>query len=166
MEVPADFALAETPRALPALAFEDADGQPRLLTDYKGKVVLLNLWATWCLPCRTEMPTLDRLQATLGGDVFQVVALSIDRKGPEAVRDFYAEIGVEQLDLLIDPSGRAASTLGAVGLPTTLLIDRQGREIGRLVGPAEWDAPEMIDFFQQVIAQPDDVPVTAPAMEQ
>jgi hypothetical protein len=98
------------------------------------------------------MPTLDRLQAALGGTDFEVVALSMDRKGPDAVKKFFAETGVMHLALNIDTSAKAMFTLGAVGLPMTLLIDRNGREIGRLIGPAEWDAPDMADFIRARIA--------------
>lgn len=96
---------------------------------------------------------LDALQAELGGADFEVVALSIDRAGPEAVRKFYDRVGVESLALYIDESSRASATLGAFGLPATLLIDPQGREIGRLIGPAEWDAPEMVEFLRGVVAE-------------
>jgi hypothetical protein len=99
------------------------------------------------------MPTLDRLQGQLGGPNFEVLALSIDRKGTDAVRKFYTEIGIEHLSVRIDASAEAPSALGAFGVPTTLLIDRKGREIGRLVGPAQWDSPEMIDFLRRKIAQ-------------
>jgi thiol-disulfide isomerase/thioredoxin len=114
----------------------------------RGKTVLLNIWATWCVPCREEMPTLDTLEAELGGPAFEVVPLSVDRAGPEAVRKFYAEIGIEHLSLYINTSMRASFDLQAPGLPTTLLIDSEGRELGRLVGPAEWDTPEMIAFLK------------------
>jgi hypothetical protein len=97
------------------------------------------------------MPTLDRLQATLGGPDFEVVALSIDRAGSKVVREFYAEIGIKHLALYIDMLGKAAGELKAVGLPTTLLIDRDGREIGRLIGAAEWDTPEMLAFLRQYL---------------
>src|SRR3546814_9465763 len=103
------------------------------------------------------MPTLDRLQATLGGPNFEVVALSIDRAGIRAVEAFYADIGVETLARYIDESGRVAQALSAVGLPTTLLIDREGREIARHVGPAEWDKPEMVTFLGRHLAQPSGV---------
>src|SRR3546814_2217971 len=105
-------------------------------------MILLNIWATWCGPCREEMPTLDRLQARLGGPDFEVVALSIDRAGIAVVSEFYDEIRVQHLAEYIDESAKAAGQLNAVGLPTTLLIDREGQEIGRQVGPAEWDAHE------------------------
>lgn len=151
-ETPQNFAVHETPKPLPEIRFEDGDGQPRALANFSGKVVLLNVWATWCIPCRKEMPTLDRLQAELGGPDFEVIALSIDRAGPEVVRKFFGEIGIEHLALHIDASSKAMFTLGVVGLPTTLLIDREGKEVGRLIGPAEWDSPEMAAFIRTHIA--------------
>jgi thiol-disulfide isomerase/thioredoxin len=150
-EAPANFVMHAAPRPLPAVSFVDADGAAHDLGAFRGRTVLLNLWATWCGPCRREMPTLDRLQATLGGDGFQVVALSIDRAGVEPVRKFYDELGVEQLAIYVDSSGRSMRALSALGLPTTLLLDREGRELGRLVGPAEWDTPEMVGFLRQHI---------------
>jgi thiol-disulfide isomerase/thioredoxin len=152
VEPPQNFAVHETPVPVPEISFEDAGGQPKTLADFRGKVVLLNIWATWCAPCRKEMPTLDRLQAKLGGPDFEVVALSVDRAGPDIVKKFFTEIGIEHLALNIDTSGKAMFTLGAVGLPLTLLIDREGKEIGRLIGPAEWDSPEMVDFIRSHIA--------------
>ncbi|TIQ33553.1 MAG: TlpA family protein disulfide reductase [Mesorhizobium sp.] len=147
-EAPQNFTVLDTPAAVPEISFADAAGKQKTLADYSGKVVLLNIWATWCAPCRKEMPTLDRVQAKLGGPDFEVVALSMDRKGPDAVKKFFAETGVTHLALNIDTSAKAMFTLGAVGLPMTLLIDRQGKEIGRLIGPAEWDAPDMVDFIR------------------
>ena len=138
------FARAAAPKDIPPLEFEDAGGRAHTLGDFKGKVVLLNLWATWCAPCREEMPALDRLQATLGGPRFEVVALSIDQQGPQIARKFYDEVGVKSLALYVDRSAQAAFKLGAVGLPSTLLVDARGREIGRHVGPAKWDAPEVL----------------------
>lgn len=152
VEAPQNFAVLDPPAAVPEISFADGAGQPKTLADYSGKVVLLNIWATWCAPCRKEMPTLDRLQAELGGPDFEVVALSMDRKGPDVVKKFYAEIGVTHLALNIDTSAKAMFALDAVGLPMTLLIDRKGKEIGRLIGPAEWDAPDMIDFIGGRIA--------------
>jgi thiol-disulfide isomerase/thioredoxin len=147
-DAPQTFALHPEPKAVPEIQFQDSDGKTLTLADFRGKVVLLNIWATWCVPCRREMPTLDRLQAELGGPDFQVLPLSIDRNGLEAITRFYAEVGVKHLGMYLDSSTEAAATLGAVGLPTTLLIDRDGREIGRLVGPAEWDSPDMVAFLR------------------
>ena len=137
------FAATE-PKAVPELRFVDGAGRPRTLADFRGKMVLLNLWATWCVPCRKEMPALDRVQARLGGPDFEVVALSIDRKGLPAVQAFYAELGLKALAIHVDGSGGAASQLGALGLPTTLLVDAQGNEVGRAVGPREWDSPAAV----------------------
>lgn len=151
-EPPQNLAVHETPVPVPEINFEDGDGRPRSLADFSGKVVLLNVWATWCAPCREEMPTLDRLQAKLGGPDFEVVALSVDRAGPDIVKKFFTEIGIEHLALNIDTSAKAMFAIGTVGLPATLLVDRDGKEIGRLIGPAEWDAPDMIDFIRARIA--------------
>jgi thiol-disulfide isomerase/thioredoxin len=140
--------LFEHPRPVPDISFTDGDDQIRSLADFHGKVVLLNIWATWCVPCRKEMPTLDRLQAKLGGPEFTIVALSIDRAGKRAVEAFYMETDVRSLDIYIDSTGNVSRALAVVGLPTTLLIDAEGRELGRLVGPAEWDAPEMVAFLR------------------
>ena len=149
---PPNFVIHDAPKPLPELAFTDGTGAARTLAEFKGKVVLLNVWATWCIPCRKEMPTLDRLQAKLGGPGFEVVALSIDRGGIARVKEFYTEIGISNLAIYVDTSGRAASEFGIFGLPGTLLLDREGREIGRLIGPAEWDSPEMMTFLKPIIA--------------
>jgi len=152
-ETPQGFIVHEGPIALPEIAFQDGDGGTRRLAEFRGKVVLLNIWATWCGPCRHEMPTLDRLQAALGGGDFEVIALSIDRAGIDVVRAFYGELGLEHLGLYIDASGSVMDELSLFGLPTTLLIDREGREIGRLIGPTEWDAPEMLEFLRDRAAE-------------
>ena len=148
-----NFVMLDPPKALPGVRFVDGDGRSRALSDFRGKFVLLNIWATWCIPCRKEMPTLDRLQSTLGGNGFEVVAMSIDRGGLDVVRKFYGEIGVSHLATYIDASGRTFRDLAIVGLPTTLLIHRAGREIGRHVGPAEWDAPDTIAFLRRLIGR-------------
>jgi len=150
---PKYFVTHEAPKSIATIAFEDGQGQPRSLADFQGKVVLLNIWATWCGPCRREMPSLDRLQGMLGGADFEVVALSIDRAGIEVVRKFYADVGIRDLTIYIDSSGKATRELGTVGVPATLLIDREGRELGRLVGPAEWDEPEIVQFLKRVVSQ-------------
>jgi thiol-disulfide isomerase/thioredoxin len=152
---PKNFVMHDAPKPVGAINFDDAQGRSRSLADFKGKVVLLNIWATWCGPCRKEMPALDHLQAALGGPDFEVVALSIDRGGMDAVGKFFADIGIRTLAMYLDSSGQALRQLGAVGLPTTLLIERDGREIGRLIGPAEWDSPEMVEFVRCVVARSD-----------
>lgn len=153
-ELSRNFIFHEAPKPVATIQFEDANGQSRSLADFSGKVVLLNIWATWCVPCRKEMPTLDRLQATLGGSRFDVVALSIDRR-IDAVRKFFAEVGIQKLAMYLDSSAKATRELGAVGLPTTLLLDSRGHEIGRLIGPAEWDSPEMAAIIGCVITRDD-----------
>jgi thiol-disulfide isomerase/thioredoxin len=147
-----NFTAAPTPRPLPELRFTDAVGRKLTLGDFRGRLVLLNLWATWCVPCRKEMPALDRLQARLGGPGFEVVALSIDRKGLSAVQPFYQELGLQALRIYVEQSGEAADELGAPGLPTTLLIDRNGRELSRVVGPAEWDSPPVEAMVRRYLA--------------
>jgi len=132
--------------------FNRADGKRLTLADFKGKVILLNLWATWCAPCRKEMPHLDQLQKELGSDQFEVVALSVDRGSPEKSKAFLAEVGVSSLKFYHDPAAKAGFALMAIGMPTTLLFDREGREIGRLVGPAEWHSQEAKDLIRAVIA--------------
>jgi thiol-disulfide isomerase/thioredoxin len=155
-EAPKNFAMHDAARPVATIKFDDGQGQSRSLADFKGKVVLLNIWATWCVPCRKEMPALDRLQALLGGADFEVVPISIDRGGIETVGKFYAEISLQNLAMYIDSSGQMLRALGAVGLPTTLLIDRGGNEIGRIVGPAAWDAPEIVEFLRSIMLKRDD----------
>jgi thiol-disulfide isomerase/thioredoxin len=139
------------PRPVPEITFKNGQGEPMALADFRGSVVLLNVWATWCAPCRREMPTLDRLQGELGGPEFQVVALSIDRKGLPAVQEFYAELGLKTLPIYVDETGAAQRALSVLGLPTTLLLDREGNEAGRLLGPAEWDTPGMVAFLRDYL---------------
>lgn len=122
------------------LEFLDGEGQTVRLSDFRGKVVLLNLWATWCVPCREEMPALDALQAAMGSDKFQVLALSVDKDGLEMARAFLKEIKVTHLALYNDPTSGANFKVKGYGLPTTLLIAPDGEEIGRIVGPAEWNS--------------------------
>jgi thiol-disulfide isomerase/thioredoxin len=152
-DAPQNLVLLAVPKPVPDLNFQDAAGKPLRVTDFHGKVVLLNLWATWCIPCRAEMPTLDRLQAQLGGPGFEVVAVSIDRGGMKVVDPFFRKIGIEHLARYLDPTGEAPGHLGVLGLPTTLLIDPEGRELGRLVGPAEWDSAEMVVFLRKLVAR-------------
>jgi thiol-disulfide isomerase/thioredoxin len=141
------FIALEAPRPLAPLDFVDGDGAATTLSDFHGRIVLLNVWATWCVPCRKEMPALDRLQAKLGGTDFTVIPLSIDHRGREAVMRFHRELGLSSLGIYIDKSANATYGINAVGLPVTLLIDRQGRELGRVIGAAEWDGSEMLSLI-------------------
>jgi thiol-disulfide isomerase/thioredoxin len=148
-ELPKNFLMHETPEPGVVLRFEDGQAQPRSLADFHGKIVLLNIWATWCPPCIKEIPALDRLVGALSGADVVVVAVSIDRKGIDAVRKAFVDLDVQRLAPYIDRSGQALRSLRAMGLPTSLLIDREGREFGRAVGPAAWDDAAMIAFFRQ-----------------
>jgi thiol-disulfide isomerase/thioredoxin len=145
------FVMRKEPVALPDIAFKDGQGNPVTLADWRGRVVLINLWATWCAPCRREMPALDRLQVKLGGEDFEVLAISVDRKGAEASAKFLSETGAENLALYVDETFKVARDLKAPGLPVTILVDRQGREIGRVTGPAEWDSEDALALIGAVI---------------
>lgn len=140
---------ADQPQPVPALSFKDATGQPLMLADFQGRIVLLNIWATWCAPCRKEMPDLDRLEAELGGPAFEVLALSIDPGGLGRVQDFFDKTAIRHLAIYLDQQSEAMSALAVTGVPTTLLIDREGREVRRWVGPAEWPSPEIRSLIRQ-----------------
>lgn len=148
----AGFLVHDKRLSLPAIEFVNDKGRPLTLAAFEGRTVILNIWATWCAPCRREMPTLDRLESQLGGDSFSVVALSVDRGGVAAVRAFFDELGIQHLKIYVDQTGDAGPSLRVTGLPTTLLIDPRGREIGRLIGPAEWDSPDMLAFLKARLA--------------
>ncbi|MGZ5861874.1 MAG: TlpA family protein disulfide reductase [Methyloceanibacter sp.] len=159
----AAFLVRSKPQELPEISVAQADGATKPFSDWRGKVVLLNIWATWCHPCREEMPTLDKLEAALGGSDFEVVAVNIDKGGTEKVKTFLQETGVNHLAVYTDPSSKLFSALKAVGMPTTLLINREGYEIGRLVGPADWDSPEALALIKAAIAGPKVTPETGDA---
>ncbi len=146
--------LVKKERVAPAgIVFKTGDGKDVKLEDWKGRVVLVNLWATWCGPCRKEMPALNELQKQLGSKDFEVVAISVDLKGAEASAAFLKETGVDALALYIDPKVTLLNLFQAPGLPVTILIDRQGREAARLVGPAEWASPEAIALIKAAMAE-------------
>jgi thiol-disulfide isomerase/thioredoxin len=147
-----NFAPTE-PKPAPELSFLDGQGNALSLEDFRGQVVVLNLWATWCAPCRREMPGLDRLQAMLGEDGLAVVPLSLDRGEVGQIETFYEEVGLPTLGIYHDPKAAAGRAFGASGLPTTIVIDREGREIGRLLGPAEWDSEEAVTLIRAVLAE-------------
>lgn len=149
----AAFIKHPVPKDMPVIRFSDGAGAAKDLSQWKGKVVLLNLWATWCAPCRKEMPELSKLQKLLGSSEFEVVALSEDLKGAEASAAFLKDSGSENLALYVDPKATALVALQSAGLPTTLLIDRSGKEIGRLLGPADWASDEAQNLVKAAIAQ-------------
>jgi len=144
--------IASNPHQLPDLAFTDASGKPVKLVDFRGRTVLLNLWATWCVPCRKEMPALDALQGKLGGDKFEVVAVNIDTRNPDKPKAWLEDVGIKRLGYYADPSAKVFQDLKAVGkavgMPTTLLIDPNGCELGVLAGPAEWASDDAIKLIE------------------
>ncbi len=149
--LPKVMSLYKKTRSLNPISFKDVEGSDLDLSHWSGKYVLLNIWATWCVPCREEMPTLDNLQRQLGGKNFEVVALSIDRAGVPIIQKFYTKIAIKHLAIYVDQTMKAATDLQTYGIPTTLLISPEGRELGRLVGPATWDDPKMIAFLRDII---------------
>lgn len=152
----AAFLSATKPLKVSQLAFKDADGADRTVADFKGKTVLLNLWATWCAPCRKEMPALDRLEQQMGGADFQVLAVNVDSRNPERPREFLKEINVTHLghyaDNTMDIFTKMRSFGRATGLPSTMLIDAAGCEIGSMYGPAEWDSDDALSLIRAAIA--------------
>jgi thiol-disulfide isomerase/thioredoxin len=134
-----------------ALDFIDGAGAARSLAEWRGRVVLVNLWATWCAPCVEEMPALDRIAARLGGPDFDVVAISVDRQGAAVVAPFLGKLGLTRLATYLDPSNAAVRVLGAPGLPVSVVLDREGRELGRVLGAAEWDSPAFEALLRRAI---------------
>ena len=135
-------------------SFVDGAGGQRSIADFRGKVVLLNFWATWCAPCIKEMPSLDRLQAKMKGEGLEVVTLSQDRgKKIDKAQTFFADNGWTHLDFYLDERSMVARDMGARGLPTSVVIDRQGNEIARLTGTAEWDSPPIIAYLRKVLKE-------------
>ncbi|TKW76583.1 MAG: TlpA family protein disulfide reductase [Bradyrhizobium icense] len=146
---------AATPLRLPDLAFEDASGKPRKLSEFRGKTVLLNLWATWCVPCRKEMPALDELQGKLGGKDFEVVAVNIDTRDPDKPKNFLKEANLNRLAFFSDQKAKVFQDLKnvgrALGMPTSVLVDAQGCEIGTIAGPAEWAGEDAIKLIKAAV---------------
>jgi len=147
----AKLVVHNAPRARIDETFRDLYGNPVTLADYSGKVVLLNIWATWCPPCRAEMPSLYRLAGEMESPDFAVIALSTDRGGAERVAQFYDDMQIENLAVMLDRSGDFARQAGVLGLPVTLILDRQGREIGRVLGDTDWASPEARAILLRVI---------------
>jgi len=142
---------ADEPGPVPAITFTDGDGKEQTLSDWRGQVLLVNLWATWCAPCKVEMPSLDRLQAKLGGPDFKVLPISLDWSGPEKPRTFLEREKLTNLPLYLDNTRGIMNKVGATGLPLSILIDREGREIARLAGAAEWDSAEAEALIRKAI---------------
>ena len=147
--------VARSPLKIPDLAFQDAAGRPMSLAAFRGRTVLLNLWATWCVPCRKEMPTLDALQGELGGPRFEVVAVNIDTRDPDKPKAWLREVGIKKLTYYTDPTAKTFQDLKeigrAFGMPTTLLVDPQGCEIGTIAGPAEWASDDAIKLIKAAL---------------
>lgn len=148
------FSFLDRPIDLPEIRFIDGDGRALALHDFRDRPILLNIWATWCVPCRKEMPSLDRLQAKFETSQFLVLTLSIDQRGVPAVKQFYQELGLKSLGIYVDQSGGVLGLVGAPGVPTTLFLNSEGQEIGRKIGPAEWDAPETIALLREHMSLP------------
>ena len=153
----AALTMATAPLRLPDLAFEDAEGKPRKLSDWRGKTVLVNLWATWCVPCRKEMPALDALEGKLGGPDFQVVAVNIDTRDPEKPKKFLKQLGVKNLAYYADPSAKAFQQLKSIGrafgMPTTILVSPERCEIGTIAGPAEWASEDALKLIKAALGK-------------
>jgi thiol-disulfide isomerase/thioredoxin len=151
----AALTMATTPLKLPDLAFEDADGKPRKLSDWHGRTVLVNLWATWCVPCRREMPALEGLQTRLGGPDFQVVAVNIDTRDPDKPKNFLKDAKLTRLDYFSDQKAKVFQDLKsigqALGMPTSVLVDGHGCEIATIAGPADWASADAIKLITAAI---------------
>lgn len=153
----AALTMASKPLQVPDLAFEDAEGKPRKLSDWRGRTVLVNLWATWCVPCRKEMPALDSLQAKLGGPRFEVVAINIDTRDLDKPKNFLKEAGLTKLGYYGDPKAKVFQDLKAVGralgMPTSVLVDGAGCEIATIAGPAEWASDDAVKLLTAATEQ-------------
>ena len=153
----AAVALAGKPVRVPDLSFRDGNGKPVKLSDFRGRTLLVNLWATWCVPCRKEMPALDALMGQVGGNNFTVVAINIDTRDPEKPKKFLTDIGAKNLSYFEDASGNVFQDLKragrALGLPTSILVDKKGCEIGHIAGPAEWASDEAIKLVKAAIGK-------------
>jgi thiol-disulfide isomerase/thioredoxin len=144
----------DPPAAPPVISFLDQNGTPHQLAEFLGHGMVVNLWATWCVPCVAELPALAALARTLAPDDIAVMPLSSDRGGLAKVEAFYAERGISGLPILLDPKGAAGQAWGARGIPTTLIIDRLGRERARAEGPADWASPAAAELIRRLAAVP------------
>jgi thiol-disulfide isomerase/thioredoxin len=149
----AAFVFKPSRPAVADLEFADGRGQAKRLSEWRGRVVLVNLWATWCAPCREEMPSLAALEQALGSKDFEVVAISLDRKGAEVAGAFLKDTGASDIELYVDTTAATLDRLQAIGLPASVLIDRLGNEIGRMLGPADWSSPEALALVRAAVAE-------------
>ena len=156
-----EFIPASRPRPAPPTGFTDAEGKTLSLRDFAGKLVLVNLWATWCAPCRHEMPSLERLQTGLG-DKITILAISEDRGGSKAVAPFIAKLGLRAVKIYLDPESAVGGAFKVDGLPTSFLIDRQGRVLGRVEGEAEWDSPKMLAILDPLLSEDEVIKTSFP----
>lgn len=140
-----------TPQEVSQTPFTTFDGTPIALSDYEGKTLVVNFWATWCAPCRKEMPMLSELQTELGGDDFEVVTIATGRNPPPAMKKFFDEIGVTNLPLHRDPRGAMARDMGILGLPITIIVSPEGQEIARLRGDADWNSDSAKTILRALI---------------
>ncbi len=161
----ANFTLSDPDRPAPEIVLVDAAGDEHGAGEFNGRVVVLNFFATWCAPCRREMPSLDRLAARLGSDEFAVVGVSQDRKGAEVYLPFLDELEVTHFETFADPGLKTSRMLRVLGLPATIVLDRQGHEVGRMVGPAEWDSDEAVALLRYLIENSRDVKSEAPVAD-
>src|ERR1700760_3251426 len=152
----AALTMATKPLKLPDLAFEDGDGNPKKLSDWHGKTVLVNLWATWCVPCRKEMPALENLQTKLGGPKLEVVAINIDTRDPEKPKNFLKDAKLTRLGYFNDEKAKVFQDLKAIGralgMPTSVLVDGEGCEIATIAGPAEWESEDAVKLINAATA--------------
>jgi thiol-disulfide isomerase/thioredoxin len=156
-----EFLPASRPWPAPPAGFTDAGGKTLSLRDFAGKLVLVNLWATWCAPCRHEMPSLERLQTRLG-DKITILAISEDRGGSKAVAPFIAKLGLKAVKTYLDPESAVGRAFKVDGLPTSFLIDRQGRVLGRVEGEAEWDSPKMLAIIDPLLSKDEVIKTSFP----
>lgn len=148
-----DFSYFDGPKPVPPISFEDGQGKTLSLADFKGRVVLVNFWATWCAPCLREMPSLDRLQAALGGSDFIVLDLSLDRQGKAAVEPYFRDNKLVHLGIYIDREGKGFHAWQGSGVPTSFIIGRDGLARGVLIGPAQWDSPAAVKLIRHFISE-------------
>lgn len=150
LKLPAAELDTHSPRALTDFTFSDGSGRNLALEHFRGTLILVNVWATWCAPCKEEMASLNHLALLFANKNIKIVPISIDVSGALTVRSFYERLGLNNLSIYVDPSKNVMDALGITGIPTTILIGREGREIGRTVGPAQWDAPESVKRITEI----------------